>query len=187
MKTIGRTSSDDEDVVRLAVDGAHLWVDGEPSELVSERGVRQERQPVERRHGLVHQRVRLDEVERDLGQGARVVDTLAGTRLGHVVDAHRQPVRVHRRLRLFKERERQYSALYNERRLRRGRGTHLESAIKRVHDVLQSERADGRAVNRVFRRGEHAVDEPLRAAPVSAFHHVAHRFCNSKRGTVNTH
>lgn len=35
----------------------------------------------ERRHRLVHERVSLDKVEGEVGQGARVVDTLPGPRI----------------------------------------------------------------------------------------------------------
>lgn len=45
-----------------------------------------------RRHALVHQRVRLDEIQRQIGQGAAVVVALTGSRIGHLGTLHGQPV-----------------------------------------------------------------------------------------------
>ena len=96
------TCSDDENVVGFPVSRPHLRIHGQLGELVAERRVRQERDPVEGRDGLVHQRVRLDEIQRHFGQRPRIVDALPRARFRHVVGADRQPIGIHRRLLLFK-------------------------------------------------------------------------------------
>ena len=62
-----------------------------PSSSLPERGVRQQRQTEEGRHRFVHQRVRLDEAERQFGQLPRVVGAVARPRFGHLGRQHRQP------------------------------------------------------------------------------------------------
>jgi hypothetical protein len=92
----------------------------------------------------------LDEVDGDVGQGARVVDALAGPRLGHLLSRHRQPVRVHRLLL-------------------------LELALERTHHVVHAEGAHGRAADRVDRRAEDAVHQLVGDAAVLALDDVARR------------
>lgn len=56
-----------------------------------EAGANEQRLVEHGRHGLVHERVRLDEVERDVGQGLRVVDALARPRLRHLCAINVRP------------------------------------------------------------------------------------------------
>ena len=154
------TCSNDENVVGFTVGGAHLGVDGQFGELVLERRVSQQRQAVKGRHRFIHQRVRLDEIERHFRQGARIIDALARPRLWNFGRRHRQPIGVHRRL-LF------------------------ERAVERVEHVLQPKGANGRTENGVGRRGEDAVNQPLAPVTVRSFHDIARRFCWRK--CTNTH
>ena len=57
-------------------------------DYILERGVSDERQAVEGRHGFIHQRVRFDEVESHFGQGTRVVDALTGPWLRNLIAIH---------------------------------------------------------------------------------------------------
>lgn len=50
---------------------------------------------VERSDGLVHQRMTLDEVEREVGQCPGIVCALARSGVRHLGPGHRQPVGVH--------------------------------------------------------------------------------------------
>lgn len=104
----------------------------------------------EGRHRLIHQSVVLDEVDSDVGQGARVVDALARSWLGHLLRRHRQPVRVHRLLL-------------------------LELALERTHHVVHAEGAHSRAADRVDRRAEDAVHQLVGDAAVLAVDDVARR------------
>jgi hypothetical protein len=108
----------------------------------------------EGRHRLIHQRVILDEVDSDVGQGARVVDARAGPRLRHLLRRHRQPVGVHCLL-LF------------------------ELALERTHHLVHAERAHRRSADGVDRRREHSVHQRVDDVAVLAVDDVARRLCKS--------
>lgn len=76
----------------------------------------------------------LDEVEREVGQSARIVDALSRSWVRNLRTRHWQPIGV-------------LSALL------------LEQTLERVLDVLQREGAHRRAAYTVDRRGERAVDQ----------------------------
>lgn len=108
-----------------------------------ETGAYNDRLAEKARHRLVHQRVCVDEVERQIRQCARVVGALAGPWVRHLRVLHRQPVGV--------------------------QGTLLlEITSEGVGDVLQRERAHRRAAYAVHRRREGAVNELGRCAAVLA-------------------
>lgn len=83
-----------------------------------ETGADDDRLAEKTRHQLVHEGMRVDEVESKVGQRAGVVDALPGPGVRDLGALHGQPVRVD-------------SALL------------LEVALERVGDVLQGEGADG--------------------------------------------
>lgn len=86
------------------------------------------------RNALVHQRMRLDKIQREIRQRPAIVVTLSRSRIRHLRTLHRQPIRVDGRL-LF------------------------EVALECVGDVLQAEGANGAAGNAIRRRRERGVDE----------------------------
>lgn len=96
--------------------------------------------------------MRVDEVERQIWQRARVVGALAGPRIRHLRVLHRQPVRV------------QSSLL-------------LEVTVEGVGDILQGEGADSRAADAVDRRREGAVYQLRRCAAVLARYQLGRRLC----------
>lgn len=102
----------------------------------------------------------LDEVEREVGQRARVVGALARPRVRHLGPGHRQPVGVHVVLL-------------------------LELAFERVQHVGQRERAHRRPRDAVHRRREHAVHHEMLLGAVHAGHQVRRRFCAWKKKTVS--
>ena len=55
--------TNENDVIGLSVGCSDLRVDGDGRELGDDAGPDDDRSPEERRHGLVHQRVSLDEVQ----------------------------------------------------------------------------------------------------------------------------
>ena len=103
-------------------------------------------------HRLVHQRVALDKVQRQVGQRARIIDALARPWIGHFRARYRQPIRIE-------------SALL------------LEVALERVLDILERERADRRAAYAVRWRRERAVDQLGGHTAVRARYKLRRRFC----------
>jgi len=118
-----------------------------------ETGAYNDRLTEKARHRLVHQRVRVDEVERQIRQCARVVGALTRPRVRHLRVLHRQPVGVH-------------GALL------------LEIASEGVGDVLQRERAHRRAAYAVHWRREGAVNELGRRAAVLARYQLGRWLCD---------
>lgn len=105
----------------------------------------------EARDQLVHQGVRVDKVEGEIGQRSGIVDALAGPRVGHLGALHGQPIRVDRTLL-------------------------LEIPLERVCDVLQGEGAHGRAAYAVHRGGERPIYQLRRLIAVLARYQFRRRF-----------
>lgn len=95
----------------------------------------------ETRHRFIHQRVRIDKVERQIRQRARVVGALPGSWIRYLRVLHRQPVGVH-------------GALL------------LEITGKGIGDILQRKGAHRRTAYAVHRRRKCAVDELRRCSTV---------------------
>lgn len=125
-----------------------FWIFG-PSDFRSsdfhllKTGAYNDRLAEKARHRFVHQRMRVDEVERQIRQRARVVGALSGSRIRHLRVLHRQPIGVH-------------CALL------------LEITGESVGDILQREGAHRRTAYAVHRRRKGAVDELRRCAAVLA-------------------
>ena len=108
-----------------------------------ETGAYDDRLTEEARHQLVHEGVRVDKIEGQIGQRSGVVDALAGPRVRNLGTLNRQPVRVD-------------GALF------------LEVTLERVGDVLQGKGADGRAADAVHWGSERAVNQLRRLIAVLA-------------------
>lgn len=108
-----------------------------------ETGAYNDRLAEKARHRFVHQRVRIDKVERQIWQRARVVGALPGSRIRYLRVLHRQPVGVH-------------GALL------------LEITGEGIGDILQREGAHRRTAYAVHRRRKGAVDELRRCSAVLA-------------------
>lgn len=92
------TGSDEHDVVGSAVRCPHLRIDGDLRQSRSHSGSYDQWLPGEWRHGLVHQRMFFQEIQRDFGQRVGVVDASTGPRFRYFGVRHGQPIRIHRLL-----------------------------------------------------------------------------------------